>query len=481
MNHHVKNTEACPDLPAWLAKAERFAEDSSKFYKLPDHIRNLYNLHYQAQRGDCQCAEKMAIKYESGDLPSGPDMDTAILWHRYAVDLGSAASALRLAELQDWSVHAEGNSADAGDQMAQRALQIILENKYINRSEWHIAAAAALLLLKRNPDEAARSLIKDLLEKNRFADHPDFERIARALRLSNCQAGHDPLSLKVAHSKIGEDGGFKLGIYKCLESPLPLAPLPFDADAIRKVLDLEFPWFSKINEQVYRQMVVGQHSATPAFHMRPLLLAGQPGVGKTTWAKRLGELCHVPFRTVMAGGGADSMFLRGTPRGWGSARPGAVIQAMAIEGVANPIFLVDELEKASSSSHNGRIWDVLLQLLEPASSQSYLDECLQVPCDLSWVSWIATVNTLSGLPKPLLERFTVVLVEQPGPSHFVAVVAGAIRAFAQKMGLDQRMLPQLEGDDMEILRRCTSPREINRMVQMMLERALVQIQHGLKH
>jgi len=122
-----------------------------------------------------------------------------------------------------------------------------------------------------------------------------------------------------------------------------------------------------------------------------------------------------------------------------------------------------------------------MQLLEPASSQSYLDECLQVPCDLSWVSWIATVNTLSGLPKPLLERFTVVLVEQPGAVHFMAVVAGAIRAFAQKMGLDQRMLPLLDGEEMEILRRCKSPREINRMVQIMLERALVQIQHGLKH
>ena len=482
MDNQAKDKEACPELPAWLEEPERaLAEDSSKFHELPQHIQTLFSLHEQAKRGDFQCAEKLAIKYESGGVPSGPDMALAISWHKYAVELGSAASALRLAELLDWSVYEEGNPAGAGVQMAQRALEIILANKYIDRSDWHKAAAAALLLLERNPDEAARSLIENLLVEKKFAGHPDFERIATALRQEKCKAGDDPLSLKVARSKIAEDGGFKLGIYQCLESPLPLVPLALDIGAIRKVLDQEFPWFQKVNELVYRQMVVAQQSAMPALRLRPLLLAGLPGVGKTSWAKRLAELCEVPLRIVMAGGGADSMFLRGTSRGWSSARPGAVIQTMAIERVANPVFLVDELEKASASSHNGRIWDVLLQLLEPASSRTYLDECLQVPCDLSWVSWIATVNTLSGLPKPLLERFTVVLVEQPGPDHFMALVAGAIRAFAQELGIDQRMLPSLDAEDLKILRRCKSPREINRTVQMMLEHALVQIQQGLKH
>jgi len=320
MHNQADNIE-CPAMPAWLAEPERIlAEEDSTFCELPPHIQSLFNIYEEARRGDYQAAEKLAIKFESGDVPCGPDLELAMTWHRYAVQLGSASSALRLAELLVWSLYEDG--ASGGVLMAQRALEIILENRYIDKTDWHTAAAAALFLLQREPDVMALCLIEDLLNQKRFADHPDCERIARALRLSNSQAGHDPLSLKVAQSKIGEDGGFKLGIYKCLESPLPLAPLPFDTDAILKVLNQEFPWFSKINEQVYRQMVVGQHSTTPAFHIRPLLLAGLPGVGKTTWAKRLGELCKVPFRTVMAGGGADSMFLRGTPRGWSSARPG---------------------------------------------------------------------------------------------------------------------------------------------------------------
>ena len=475
------NTKECPALPIWLGEAQcQFEEDRLTFFELPQLIQSSFHLYQGAHKGEFQSAEKLALKFESGDVPSGPNMSLAVTWHRYAAALGSASSALRLAQLLVWAPVYEKNTEESM-QLAKRAVENVLGNNHIDKGSMHTAAAAALFLLERNPDVAACVQIEDLLNHKRFAGHPDSERIATALHRISCQAGDDPLSLKVAQSRIVEDGGFKVGIYKCLESPLPLVPLAPDPDAIRTVLDQEFPWFKAVNEQVYRQLVVAQSSAMPAFRIRPLLLAGLPGVGKTTWVKRLAELCKVPCRTVMAAGGADSMFLRGTPRGWSSARPGAVVQAMAIEGVANPLFLVDELEKASHSNHNGRIWDVLLQLLEPASSRTYLDECLQIPCDLSWVSWIATVNTLGALPQPLLERFTVMLVDPPGEGHFMTLVEGAVRGFAKELGMDQRMLPSLDAEDLDILRRCRNPREINRTVQMMIEQRLVQLLNGWRH
>lgn len=220
--------------------------------------------------------------------------------------------------------------------------------------------------------------------------------------------------------------------------------------------------------------MVQQHSAMPAFKLRPLLLAGPPGTGKTTYVKRLADLAGVPFRSVMAGGGNDSMFLRGTPRGWSSSRPGAVLQAMATESIANPLFLVDELEKASPDGKSGRIWDVLLQMLEPATAKVCLDESLQVPCDLSWVSWIATVNEVGALPRPLLERFTVVVVQPPGSEHFETLVTSVVRQFAQELGIDARMLPTLDNDNLDVLRRCNGPREISRTTRMMIEKKLVE-------
>ena len=250
-------------------------------------------------------------------------------------------------------------------------------------------------------------------------------------------------------------------------------PAPKDAREINAILDKEFPWFSSVNALVCRQLAASHFGSKPAFKVRPLLLAGAPGVGKTTWVKRLAELCEVPYRAIMAAGNNDVMYLRGTPRGWSSARPGAVLQTMATELVANPIFLVDELEKASPDSKNGRLWDVLLQLLEPSSAKIYLDECLQVPADLSWVSWIATANELGNIPKPLLDRFTIVVADTPGVEHFKTIVSGSITRYAKELGIDQKMLPQLTQDEFEVLGLCKSPREISRTVALMMEKGLV--------
>jgi len=278
--------------------------------------------------------------------------------------------------------------------------------------------------------------------------------------------------LKVAKSKINDDSEFKVGIYSNLESLLPLINV-INVDQLKATLDHEFPWFSNVNDVIYRQLIVQQHSATPAFKIRPLLLAGSPGVGKTSYVKRLAELAQVPFRSLMAAGANDAMFLRGTPRGWSSTRPSAIANVIASSLIANPIMLVDELDKAAGDSRNGRIWDVLLQLLEPSSASVYLDECLQVPCNFSWVSWIATVNEVGMLPKPLLERFTVIVVKAPGQEHFDVLLNGVISQFSHELGIDYRMLPVLDNQDVDVLRNCKSPREINKIARMMIEDKMV--------
>lgn len=202
--------------------------------------------------------------------------------------------------------------------------------------------------------------------------------------------------LTVAKQKIVTDNEFRVGIYANLENRLPLTELDVNIELIQETLNNEFPWFSGVNHQIFKQLNARLQSNTPAFKLRPLLLAGPPGVGKTSWAKRVAELCAVPFSSVMAAGSSDSMYLKGVARGWSTARPGAVAQLIATSRIANPLILVDEIDKASRETRNGSILDVLLQMLEPSTASSYLDECLQVPCDFSWVSWIATCNQLGG-------------------------------------------------------------------------------------
>jgi hypothetical protein len=282
-------------LPEWLEETARdMDKDPSLLKDTPKHILEIYALYRRANNGCVTSSEKLAVHYEVGSIPVGADVGIAVEWHKYAVELNSASSAMRLAELLVWMGENEDSLA-----MARAALTITLEGKFRAYDDWCNAGAAALFLLERTPNQEDRGLIEDLISRDKFSKHPDFGRIASQLRRINCQGGDEKLSLKVAHSKIIEDGDYKAGIYKCLEKPLPLVPVTSNPEEIRNVLNKEFPWFHKVNELVYRQMVVAQLSATPGFHIRPLLLAGLPGVGKTTWAKRLCQECgHMRKRAI---------------------------------------------------------------------------------------------------------------------------------------------------------------------------------------
>lgn len=272
--------------------------------------------------------------------------------------------------------------------------------------------------------------------------------------------------------KIHESGDFKIGIYSSLNIPVRLQNLT-NVEHLKSKLDHEFPWFSDLNEIVYRQLIMQIHSKTPVFKLRPLLLAGVHGIGKTSWANRLADISSVPFRTIMAAGSSDSMALKGLSRGWSSAKPSMVVQTIAQEKIGNPLFLVDEIDKSTSDFRNGRIWDVLLQMLEPSTSSKFLDECLEVECNLSHVSWIATCNEISRLPMALLNRFTIVVIKAPEQNHLQSVAKGTLTKIARELDLDERMLPELDVDDQEILSRCKSPRDINRAVRMMIESKIV--------
>lgn len=477
----LRTLRKLPSLPAWL---QAIVDNVSKvgmswLEEQPKQVRDIYDIYNQAHSGNGECACAMAEMFEVGEMPGGASLANAEKWYVYAANIGSARAAYRMAVLQAWQSPEEPL---ASLDMTMLALQNITKNRRAFRfgkfEGLNLAINIVLHALEKGMVDDGNIALEQLMQMDDFCKHPDFERIAASLRKISSRRMNAKLDLVVVNKKISEDGDFKAGIYRQLEKPLPLVPVPANVDEIQSTLDLEFPWFASINALVCRQLMAAQFGSKPGFRIRPLLLAGLPGVGKTTWVKRLAELCEVPFRAVMAAGNSDAMFLRGTPRGWATSRPGAVLQAMVTEGVANPLFLVDEIEKASPDNRNGRLWDVLLQLLEPSSAKTYLDECLQVPSDLSWVSWIATANELGEIPKPLLERFTIVMVDSPGKDHFETIVKGSVARYAKEMGIDQRMLPSLSVDDMDVLQFCKSPREISRTVTIMLEQSLVSSKHA---
>jgi len=447
----VPTSASYPGIPEWLNDSANGLTITQTRFINADHNSEL--------------AYEIATEFETGKLPGGINTELAQKWYAHAASIGSAFAAIRL-------FHIDGNQAHLKCALKNVSLAFdsLFSGEKIN-SHLIAAAFAATKLVELNvSDEGDANSIETLLKDRRVRKLASTEIVQQLVRLNITLSGvkSDALSHTVVKYDITDDGDFKVGIYKNLMAKLPLAELNTSPTLILEVLNKEFPWFQHANTQVYKQLQSRLHSGQPAFKLRPLLLAGSPGVGKTTWANRLAELVGVPSSVVMAAGSTDSMHLKGLARGWGSARPGAIAQLIATEKIANPLVVVDEIDKAATDNRNGSIWDVMLQLIEPSTSKNYLDECLQVPCDFSWVSWIATCNTLGGLPKPLLDRFTVVLIEKPGQEHAKTIINWAIRAYAKDLSVDQRMLPVLDGDDIEMLT-SLSPREINRVVRMMME------------
>ncbi len=439
-----------------------------------DRIRALYRL-FDMARCNHQAAFKIAESYEMMEIPGGKKR-TASEWYLFAVSEGSVKACLRLALNPEFT-------GFSGMFFATLALENLYMFKKFSVEDIDMACLAALRVLSKKgeqPGERALELIEILMDSKDFDKSKYAETIKQNLQIFRAGKGTVP-SLVVAKAKIIENMDFKAGIFNRLMQPIPLSPLP-NAEIVRDTLNREFPWFAEANEILYGQLSVLGYSKAKTFRLRPIMLASVPGVGKTSWARRLAELANVPFRTFMCAGSSDSMSLRGTSRGWSTARPGLILETIATELVANPLFLLDELDKSSPDARNGRIWDVVLQLVEQATAKSYLDECLQVPCDVSQVSWIATVNELGGLPRALLERFQVVLIKPPGPEHFGAILHGAVNRFANELQLDKRMLPAFDKQDLQALRECQSPREINLMTRLILEERLNQARRtGRRH
>jgi ATP-dependent Lon protease len=205
-------------------------------------------------------------------------------------------------------------------------------------------------------------------------------------------------------------------------------------------------------------------------HLRPLLIVGEPGGGKSRFARRLGEVLGVAVWRSDASR-SDSASFGGTDRRWYSAEPCHAFLAIAQARIANPLVLVDEIEKAATRSDNGRLWDVLLAFLEAETSSRYPDPALQTNLDLSQVSYVATANRLDPLPGPIRDRFRVVSFPKPTSKDLDALLPAVLTDLARERGLDQSWVTPLDGIEHEAVARNWaggSVRRLRRVVEAVL-------------
>jgi ATP-dependent Lon protease len=234
---------------------------------------------------------------------------------------------------------------------------------------------------------------------------------------------------------------------------------------VRNALTFEFPYAVHVIDFALADLV-----GRTTIRLRPLLLVGDPGGGKSRFARRLGEVLGLyVWRTDASR--SDGAAFAGTDKRWHSAEPCHPFLAIGQGKHANPMLLLDELEKAGTRADYGRLWDCLLGFLEPETNARYPDPALQTNLDLSHVSYVATANSLHPLPSPIRDRFRVVTFPKPTKDDLDALLPAVIADLAHERDLDSRWVAPLDGVERTAVAthwRGGSVRRLRRIVEAML-------------
>lgn len=250
-----------------------------------------------------------------------------------------------------------------------------------------------------------------------------------------------------------------------IKQPLPLTSVP-DLAAVRTRLVAEFPYAEHVVDTVLKGLVGRDH-----VWMRPTVLLGSPGCGKTRFARRLAEVLDTPYELVPCGGMSDSA-IGGTPRRWSSGEPSLPIMAVRRHSLANPVIILDEIEKTGTSRHNGNAHDVLLGLFEIETARRWHDPYIESHCDLRAVTWLMTANAVEPVPAVLRDRCRVIRFPEPRVDDVDVLAQRILEHLYVESGYDRRWATPLEGYEIASLTQAWqggSIRRLQRLVEVLVE------------
>lgn len=191
------------------------------------------------------------------------------------------------------------------------------------------------------------------------------------------------------------------------------------------------PHFAEVIEFVRSQVVLSRVSAKP-LRIPPILLFGGPGLGKSHFARdlaaALGTVCHL----CAMDGSTSNATLLGLDRKWGNSTPGVLFDLLCLGDCANPVVLLDELEKVGRCTKDDPLAP-LHGLLEPSTATRVRDASMNFEFDASLVTWISTVNHVFFLPASLRSRFREFRIDHPNAEQSITLAYSVMSSVIQKI------------------------------------------------
>lgn len=171
------------------------------------------------------------------------------------------------------------------------------------------------------------------------------------------------------------------------------------------------PNFSEVVDDLRKQMALAIFGNEP-MNFTPILLLGEPGLGKTHFAKSVARTLGTGFEFISMNSLTAGWILSGASSQWNNAKPGKVAQSLVNGEFANPLVALDEVDKCGGDARYDPM-GALYGLLERETAEHFRDEFIDVEMDASHILWIATANDESSIPEPILNRMNVYVIERP--------------------------------------------------------------------
>lgn len=210
--------------------------------------------------------------------------------------------------------------------------------------------------------------------------------------------------------------------------------MPSDFNALHELLSSQ-PHFKRVTSFVLQQLAISIQSKRP-LRIPPILLVGEPGIGKTFYAQELAQALNTIVKVLSLDSELTSSTLLGSDEKWGNSKHGLLFDTIVLGDIANPIIILEELDKAIEVSGHSSPVPTLYSVLESVSARNLCDISLNFNFDASQVTWIATANDISIIDTPLKSRFEIFFIETPDARECLAIAKSVAKSTIKMIEID---------------------------------------------